>query len=338
MRLGKISFYEILLSACVAMIPQFAGAQQPCKGSPRNNQMAPFQDLFQKANYMVGIGDDPNGKPEEIDGRDSFAKVAENFGASPAEIEQILMSTGTVICPTPHSPSGKFQVGTGFLVDSNAEIATAKHLFEAVIKSEGVQGLRSCYYRTPDADIGLDFEAVPYQAGVGVALLGGDAIYRARLSSPVVGGSPIPIDQTPVRKNQQMLAYAGYQTSMVKKLPKGEPIGAIGYVRATNSVGYSTDIDMAQGGSGGPNFTWEGSGKNRHLVISGVTLRSGDPSLDGKPYKESQVAEERSTTFSLFASDSQVQVAEDPDAQPGPNQGEQESVKPVSGAASGLQI
>lgn len=219
------------------------------------------------------------------DGRDSILRIGPSLGLSPGEIRRIRKVSGYVGCLSP-SPS----VGSAALFLTNTQILTAAHIF---FEPSGRKRWK-CFFRaqepgSPRIDLAIETGGAIF--GAAKPKPGSNDDYAVvRLVAPVEGGVPFPVDPSPVKAGDALIAVAAHPAGMERDVPLDVPaVQACTVRRVPISSGttsfFRTDCDTSGAASGGMNL----ARVNGRLVFRGITISSGawrDPKLRGAPYDE----------------------------------------------------
>jgi hypothetical protein len=218
------------------------------------------------------------------DDRGSLLALGPSLGLSAGEIARIRKVSGHVGCFDPLP-----KVGSGALYLTGDLILTAAHIFFENGKRE-----TKCFFRaqTPGAGwVELKTDKANARFGSSNPRPGSNNDWAiVRLSVPVAGVAPFPVDDTPRRAGDALIVLSAHPTGM-EDVPLDVPVVQGCMVRrvpvsSEATTFYRTDCDASPASSGGMHLF---RGADGALRFRGMTISTGpwaDGGLVGAPYNE----------------------------------------------------
>jgi hypothetical protein len=218
------------------------------------------------------------------DDRGALSSLGPSLGLSSGEMARIRQVSGHVGCfdPVP-------KVGSGALYLANDLILTAAHIF-----FENGKRQTKCFFRAqaPGAEwVALKTDKANARFGAPNPRPGSNNDWAiVRLSVPVAGGDPFPVDDSPRRSGDPLIVLSAHPKGM-EDVPLDVPVVQACTVRrvpvSTEATSfYRTDCDASPASSGGMHLF---RGSDGTLRFRGITISTGpwvDGGLVGAPYNE----------------------------------------------------
>jgi len=218
------------------------------------------------------------------DGRGSLITLGPALGLTPAEIDRIRAVSGHIGCfdPLPN-------VASAALFLTNDQILTAGHVFF----TEAGEREAKCYFRrqAPGSRwIALKTDAADVRFGAAPVKPGSNDDWAVvRLSEPVAGAEPFPVDETTTAAGDSLIVVTAHPAGM-DQFDLNVPVVQRCKVRrapisTAATTFYRSDCDASGASSGSMNL-FRADGR---LVFRGITISTGpwrDPKFMGAPYDE----------------------------------------------------
>ena len=273
------------------------------------------------ANIIRGLDDDPNDPLP--DGRRALSEIAITEGIPQDQVDQIRQSTGGVFCPGRDAAST--EQGSAALAGSDDQVIISRHVYEAVIQKQGVDGLSRCLFQNQEKDCkiaNLDFSS-PGKFIVGdptdirndfvvVKLKPPTTVNPCTKLKSLAGVNPfrgviplafarradgvsalaLSIGADGKAVPQKIIKISAREANTRYKITNTEPTATACYARSVypsdgnHPSVIQSDCDASPGGSGGVNLVWSWAGSQRRLVIAGFTERAANPEKDGQAYSK----------------------------------------------------
>jgi hypothetical protein len=240
------------------------------------------------------------------DDRGSLLKLGPSLGLSAGEIARIRQVSGHVGCFDPLP-----KVGSAALYLSNDLILTAAHIF-----FEGGKRETKCFFRAQMAGAGwveLKTDKANARFGSANPRPGSNNDWAiVRLSVPVAGAAPFPVDDAPRQKGDALIVVSAHPQGM-EDVPLDVPVVQGCTIRrvpvsSEATSFYRTDCDASPASSGGMHLF---RGADGQLHFRGMTISTGpwtDGGLVGAPYneKEGSVTTALGTDAAILAAGKQL--------------------------------